>query len=498
MIFTTGHKATGKPDAWKQARPVWRGVSGKGLNNQDLAGSLPDTHDILRESAPILAERGAILLWPEGPQGRLYPWNPLATSPTRPAWQAADAVVGAVKRVWGLTDANTFLIDTLKHTTWALAATGWTLLEAQRFLTSKPFRAYVTAHANVPQVTAWVQSFDARPPKEQIDLTASTLVRLARLNANPHLQRLIGCGVTDARYVAARQEANLPVLRAHDLGEHINAGYHVFVVVPRRIFGEDQYLVAGLAQSVMLEAIFRRRPNDPAMPELSAYLDEAAAYATDSGLGTILAQARKYRFSAHVAVQGLHQAEPNLAEQLRTNTAIKVVFGTDNPDEARASAQMLYGYQPLLVKQDTRQRHEGREIGQFQTYSPLEQQAFHTGQIMQLPARHYLLKVRGEGEPELTYTPPYTGRWELVAATHRATLSRRVPLVGPSLLDAELAWRWQWLEAKQYAPPTDAPEQAFRETNPAPPDSSTSMHDDAPDLAWKRGAGHDEAIAQQE
>ena len=60
--------------------------------------------------------------------------------------------------------------------------------------------------------------------------------------------------------------------------------------------------MAGLAQAVMLDAILRRRPNDPAMPDLSAYLDEAAAYATDQGLGTLLAQARKYKFSATVAV----------------------------------------------------------------------------------------------------------------------------------------------------------------------------------------------------
>jgi hypothetical protein len=300
-------------------------------------------------------------------------------------------------------------------TTWALAATGWTLLEAQRFLTNKPFRTYVTEQANIPQISAWVKNFDARPHKEQIELTTTTIVRLNRLSANPHLQRMIGCGVTDARYVAARRAAGLPILSGVDLGEHINAGHHVFVVVPRRIFGEDQYLVAGLAQSVMLEATLRRRPNDPAMPELSAYLDEAAAHATDARLRVMLAQARKYKFSATVAVQGLHQAEPNLAEQLRSNTAIKVVFATDNPDEAQSSATMLYGYKPLAVKQDSRQRVEDREVGQFQTYSPLEQRAFHASRIMQLPARHYILKVRGAGEPVVAFTPDYTPVVELLA-----------------------------------------------------------------------------------
>jgi hypothetical protein len=451
--------------------------------------------DILRATAPILTERGTMLLWPDGPQKRIYPWNPLTTGPQRAAWQAADSVVGAVKRVWGLTDANTFIIDTLKHTTWALAASGWTLLEAQRFLTSEAFRAYVTAQANVPQVTAWVQQFDARPAREQIELTTSTLVRLARLNANPHLQRMIGCGVTDARYVAARQQARLPVLPGVDLGEYINAGHHICVVVPKRIFGEDQYLMAGLAQAVMLEAVFRRKPNDPAMPELSAYLDEAAAYATDNGLGVLLAQARKYRFSATVAVQGLHQAEPDLAEQLRTNTAIKAVFATDNPDEARTSATMLYGYSPLAVKQDTRQRIEGREVGQFQTYSPLEQQAFHASRIMHLPQRHAILKVRGAGEPVIVRTPDYAGPWALLDAMRRATMMQVAPLINPEVVDAELAWRWQWLEARGYDPPTDAPDQKFSDNQPPPPTDdppSTTDGTNDPVMPWNEEEPHDE------
>lgn len=402
--------------------------------------------DILRGSAPILTERGTLLLWPDGPHDHIYPWNPLATGPERAAWQAADSAVGAVKLVWKLSDANTFIIDVLRHTCWALAATGWTLLEAERFLTNDTFRTYVTEQAEIAQLTTWVRTFDARPARERIELTTSTLVRLARLNANPHLRRMLGNGVTDPRYIAARQAAALPVLPGVDLGAHINAGHHVFVVVPRRIFGEDQYLAAGLAQSVMLEAVFRRRPNDPQMPAIAAYLDEASAYATKDGLGTMLAQARKYKFSATIALQDPGQAELGLHVELRTNTAVKVVFGTDNPDEARNSATTLYGYNPLAVKSDTRQRVDDREVGQFQTYSPLEQQAFHASTIMQLPKRHYLLKVRGEGEPATVYTPDFMGTCALDAATRCATLLEVAPLVNPDVLDAELAWRWQWLE----------------------------------------------------
>jgi hypothetical protein len=269
----------------------------------------------------------------------------------------------------------------------------------------------------------------------------------------------------------------------------------VLVVVPKRIFGEDQYLMAGLAQAAMLEAIFRRRPNDPAMPQLSAYLDEAAAYATDSGLGVLLAQARKYKVSATVAVQGLHQAEPNLAEQLRTNTAIKVVFATDNPDEAKASAHMLYGYNPLAVKQDTRQRHDGKEIGQLHTYGPLEQQAFHTSQMMQLPARHYILKVRGQGESELVRTPDYTGPFDLLPATKRATMMEVAPLVNPAALDAELAWRWQWLE-DTFAPGNDTTRNSQHQ--PLGPDDSLQGSTGAADDSARSRRDHQFSLGDED
>ena len=436
--------------------------------------------DILCTAAHVIAERGMVLLWPDGPQRGIYPWNPLWTGPGRAAWQAADSVVGAVKRVWGLTDKNTYIIDVLKHTLWALAGAGWTLLEAQRFLTDKDFRAYVTEQANLPEVTMWVANFDALPKRDQVNLTQTTLVRVARLSGNPYIKQLVGSGVSDARYRTAYSAVHgKPPVAGQELGAAINAGQHVFAVVPKRVLGEDQYLVAGLVQSAMLDATFRRRPNDPTAPELAAYLDEAGAYATNDGLGKLLAQARKYKFSGTVSLQGLHQVEDELQDELKTNTAIKIALGTDHPDEALDRATSLFAFDPTAIKIDARTRTgEGRnrhDSGQFQTYSPHEQREFHAGRIVQLPMRHYLLKVRGEGDPIEVITPTYHARYELAEAVRLAGRRRVVRLAHPDDLAAELRWRWQWLDAQGYqaiphpsAVPTSVP--AWGNVEPAAAD----------------------------
>jgi hypothetical protein len=75
----------------------------------------------------------------------------------------------------------------------------------------------------------------------------------------------------------------------------------------------------------------------------------------------------------------------------------------------------------------------------------------------------------------------------------RATMKQVAPLVNPDALDAELTWRWQWLETQQYDPPTDAPDQRFSDQSPPPTttDSGGAALDpeDDPAGAWKEESG---------
>jgi hypothetical protein len=152
----------------------------------------------------------------------------------------------------------------------------------------------------------------------------------------------------------------------------------------------------------------------------------------------------------------LHQVEDELQDELKTNTAIKIALGTDHPDEALDRATSLFAFNPAAIKIDTRTCiGEGRnrhDSGQFQTYSPLEQREFHAGRILQLPMRHYLLKVRGEGDPIEVVTPTYHARYELAEAVRLAGRRRVVRLAHPDDLATELRWRWQWLDARGYQP----------------------------------------------
>jgi hypothetical protein len=44
-------------------------------------------------------------------------------------------------------------------------------------------------------------------------------------------------------------------------------------------------------------------------------------------------------------------------------------------------------------------------------------------------------------------------------------------LVNPDALDAELAWRWQWLETQGYAPQTTAPFISFHAADASGPET---------------------------
>ncbi|MDQ5850860.1 MAG: type IV secretory system conjugative DNA transfer family protein, partial [Chloroflexota bacterium] len=232
---------------------------------------------------------------------------------------------------------------------------------------------------------------------------------------------------------------------AHDLGAQINAGRHVFAVLPRSELGGDQYLVAGLIQSTMIDAVFRRTPDDPANPTTEAYLDEAAVYATSTGLGTLLAEARKFNVSCTVSLQGFHQAEAALQDELRTNTAIKAFFGTDHTDEARRAAATL----AVGVTAPPLGTRNGKAKGKERAGDRKEAVA---GQVVQLKPRHYLLKVRGVPEHLEVRTATYHAQHLLPAAIRIATTERIAALVSADQADAEIAWRAQWLDARSYLP----------------------------------------------
>lgn len=203
-----------------------------------------------------------------------------------------------------------------------------------------------------------------------------------------------------------------------------------------------------------------RRANDSTNVQIAAILDEAAAYATNEGLGTALAQYRKYQFSAIVAVQGLHQAEAELAEQLKTNTAVKCFFATDNPDEVDTIADMIFQYQPSAIKQDMRYRVNDRLIdaGSIQTYSSFEQKEHARSRVQALKPRDYLLKVRtsertglGPNDVPLVRTPDFYPRWTLEEAVAMVTQVQSYAGVMPDRIDRELQARWEWLDQQGYA-----------------------------------------------
>lgn len=417
--------------------------------------------DTLCLNPAVLAAKGVVFIWPGADTSvvpRVFPWNLLHTGPGREPWRVAGALTDNFKAIWKLNDQNTIIIDTLKHTIWALAGAGYTLLEAPLFLQDAAFRAYIVGRAQIPEVTFWVANkYNMLSDSARMKQAETTLVRLARFYVNPHLKRMIGCGVSDPVYRAAYHAATGQAPAAsHDLGDMVNDGWHVLCALPWNELQDDQFVVAALIQSTALQAIFRRKPNAATNPQTELFLDEVAAYES-SAIWAILAYQRKYGANLTLSSQSIRQASERLQLEARTNCNTKIVFATDDTTDAHASAKMLFAFDPGAVKRT--------RAGKEQHLSLAEQTALHEEAILSLPKRHYLLKVT-DGGPALTVrTPEYLpaepgvlseNHQEKVRAAARAALTaghRRIPPgLPPDQIDAELAWRTDWLRRQAFLP----------------------------------------------
>ena len=198
--------------------------SGAGIVVIDPDASLPDR--ILRHSAPLLARRGCVILWPGGDRppddpaalaaetdddrrarellGWTLPWNPLHRIGAEEPWEVASRFMGACKRIWGFTDQHVRIVNGLSVAARACSSAGFTPLEILPFLTDARFRAFVVDQcADVQQrakLQAWADEMAALTPAAQDELVRSTRNRMERFEHNRNLRRLIGLGVTNAAY----------------------------------------------------------------------------------------------------------------------------------------------------------------------------------------------------------------------------------------------------------------------------------------------------------
>jgi hypothetical protein len=126
-----------------------------------------------------------------------------------------------------------------------------------------------------------------------------------------------------------------------DLFAELNSGKIILINTAKDLLKEQgseifgRFFIALIAQAAQERATL---PDGKRIPTF-VYIDEAADY-FDRNIGTILAQARKYKVGMVLAHQFLGQLPPALLDAFAANTSIKLAGGVSNKD-ARALASML-------------------------------------------------------------------------------------------------------------------------------------------------------------
>jgi energy-coupling factor transporter ATP-binding protein EcfA2 len=242
-----------------------------------------------------------------------------------------------LKQRWGLDHFGARTDELLRNALYVLSANGLTLLELDPLLTNSGFRAACLKKVRNSEVK---QYFEVRYGKASEPMQAvmrePILNKTSAFTADPHFRHIIG-----------QQHSTFSMREAMD------RGYWVIADLDKGRLGEQALTLASLLFTVLKSALFTRERRSL----FTIYADEIQnLVAFDSGIETVLSEARKFGVSVVSANQFLDQyPAPMRAAILSVGT--HAFFQLSSSDAATVS-QALDGGKSLAERlRNLRQRH---------------------------------------------------------------------------------------------------------------------------------------------
>ncbi len=244
----------------------------------------------------------------------------------KPSFVRIAEFAQVLRQRWHLEQLGARTDELLRNSLYVLASNGLTLLELAPLLTDPSFRGSCLKPVDNPEVRQYfVSRFDRASEGMQAVMREPILNKTSSFTADPRFRHIVG-----------QQNSTFSVCEAMDEGNWVVLHLH------KGRLGEQALTLGSLFLTVIRNALFSRKSRQL----FTIYCDEIQnLVAYNSGLETILSEARKFGVSVVSANQFLDQYPPEMrAAILAVGTH---VFFQLSPPDAHEVARALDGGKPL-------------------------------------------------------------------------------------------------------------------------------------------------------
>jgi energy-coupling factor transporter ATP-binding protein EcfA2 len=214
--------------------------------------------------------------------------NVLEARDTRHTYVQIDEFTQILKMRWHLDSFGARTEELLRNSLYVLRENQLTLLELSPLLTTAAFRTSCLQRVENPEVRSYFTTrYDQASEAMQAVMRDAILNKISAFTADPHFRHIIG-------------QRNSTI----SLEEAMDEGCYVIINLHKGKLGEQAATLGSLILTRLKNALFARK----ARKNFTLYCDEVQnLVAYDSGLDTLLSEARKFAISVVSANQFLDQ-----------------------------------------------------------------------------------------------------------------------------------------------------------------------------------------------
>lgn len=340
--YVIGMTGTGKSKAFESW--IMQDIeAGRGVGVIDPHGSLVD--NLMRRLAgmPEVADR-LVLLDPLQ-DDFVVGLNPLDRLPGETYESQSKALSEIFASIWSeIWPSATWLQEYTSYSAWAMAETGWTMLEIERFLNDEQFRLCLREQIQSASLNDWIDWYHGLKSGQQQQEARSFITRLRQFTDNQYIRPILG------------QRENTV-----NLQEVLEAGDKILLVNLRspQLRGETYQLLGSTVMTlIQLAALGRGDIGSDDQRRFYLYVDEFHTFANKTFVD-LLGQIRKFGLTLTLANQDLKQLDDVGIQGLRSavlgNCKNLTCFRVGYEDDASAMVGQLFTLTGTMTKEE-RQR----------------------------------------------------------------------------------------------------------------------------------------------